>query len=78
MLSVPAASFIEDDLFEGDPFMAVDDMLNFTYGEGVTIPNDRLDSIEATVNWGWYDELVDRTRGWIAKHRARARGVSSA
>lgn len=72
-ISAAGAGFIKSDLFDDDVDMAVDDCLQFTLLAHEPVPEEWLQAIEVAIAYGWDPELVDRTRGWIAKHRELGR-----
>lgn len=71
LLSAGAVFAIQDDLERQDDEFAVDGFLQFTLLEGIDLPTDILDDIEAEVRAAWDPELYERTLGWIAKHREK-------
>lgn len=71
-LSLSGRKLIQADLNEGDVDMLIDDILQFTLVDGVTIPPDTLDDVDNTIHEGGYDpELLGRSLGWLARHREK-------
>ncbi|MGI5952709.1 MAG: hypothetical protein ACOX61_12820 [Brooklawnia sp.] len=70
-IPMPNRGSMESSLLEGDPHMAIDDCLQMSLLSEVTIPDETLTLISDTVDAGFDPDLVDRTRGWITKHRER-------
>lgn len=66
-----ACDMIQSDHELQDDEFAVDSFLQFTLLEGFEVPEELLRDIEAEVRAGWDDELVERTLGWIVKHREK-------
>lgn len=69
-LSPSAQGFIKSDRLEVDPFMEIDDFLQFTLLENVKVPLDLLQETRRHVEAGWDPEIKDRTLRWIEKHIA--------
>ena len=69
-LSPSAQGFIKRDRLEVDPFMEIDDFLQFTLLENVKVPSDLLQETRRHVEAGWDPEIKDRTLRWIEKHIA--------
>lgn len=69
-LSPNSQCFIKSDRLEVDPFMEIDDFLQFTLLENVKVPLDLLQETRRHVEAGWDPEIKDRTLQWIEKHIA--------
>lgn len=64
-LSDEAQSLIESDRTEGDPWMEIDDFLQFALLDSVEVPEKLLRDTEYEVNTSWDEELQLRTLNWI-------------
>lgn len=76
-MTAVAASMIKNDLEQQDDDFAIDSFLQFALLDGIEVPPEILDDIEAEVNACWDPELTGRTLGWISQHRAKS-GTQSA
>lgn len=77
-LSDEAQSLIESDRTEGDPWMEIDDFLQFALLDSVEVPKKLLRDTEYEVNTAWDEELQLRTLNWIQQHMKKDSMLSQA